>query len=157
MTAVYPGMFDPFTRGHLDIVTRGAALFDRLIVAAASNRASGRRLHTFREDFRARLIRETIADTLPNVTVMTMRGLLSDFCRAENAGAILRGVRGAADMERERDIAEIVKLAYPIEIVLLPAKPSLAHISATAVRALLDLGGDISHLVPETVEKLIKE
>ena len=151
--AVYPGVFDPVTLGHLDIIRRGAALFDRLIVAVASETD---KQPLFTTDERARMLRETTAE-IKNVAVDTYEGLTVDFVRKHGASVILRGLRQHSDFEYEYQLALTNRAIAAIETVFVMADEKVAYISSRLVREVAALGGDISPLVPPNVAKAIRK
>ncbi|WP_298526142.1 pantetheine-phosphate adenylyltransferase [uncultured Porphyromonas sp.] len=143
--ALYAGSFDPFTRGHADIVARGLDLFDEVIVAIGTNE-SKRNLFTAEE--RLQQISRYYADE-PRVRVMTYTGLTVSLAQELQVQALLRGVRSSTDMEYERTLADLNRHIADMETVLLPASQQLTHISSTVVRELLHYGGDVSAFLPE--------
>lgn len=152
-TAVYPGSFDPITLGHLDIVRRASQLFDRVIVAVIRN-PNKRGLFSLPE--RARLIEQATA-SIPNVQVDSFEGLLVDYCRAQGAQAVVKGLRGPGDVEGEFQMARLNRMmASDLETLFLVADPRFIHISSTFVREISALGGDVSAMVaPETLAALL--
>lgn len=147
-TAVCPGSFDPITVGHVDLVRRAARLFDGVIVAVA---ADAQKQHVFPLNERVEMAHAACAD-LDGVTVQSFEGLLVEFCRRHGATAIVKGLRGAADMAHEAQMQAInADLAPEIETVFLAASAQTAHISASMVRWLSDLGVDVSAYVPPKV------
>ncbi len=147
--AVYPGSFDPITNGHVDIIERGARLFDRIIVAVLVNSdkrplfSIEERVETAREVFRAE----------PKVEVDAFDGLLIDFARQRGASVIVRGLRAVSDFEYEFQMALMNRrLAPDIETVFMMPAEAYTYISSRLVREVFTLGGAIQGLVPETVE-----
>lgn len=133
-TAVCPGSFDPITVGHLDLAERAAALFDEVILCVMVN-SEKRPMFSLEE--RLELARAAAAH-LPNVRAEACAGLLADFARERGALALVKGVRGGADFDWERQLAQINRDLCPgLETVLLPARPEHTHISSTMVRELL--------------------
>lgn len=131
MKALYPGSFDPVTRGHMDIITRAAAVADQLIVAVLINTA---KQPLFDIEERVRFLQELTAD-MPHVTVDSFTGLLSVYAREHGIDCILRGVRSAADFEYETHMARINRqLTGGIDTWLLPADAGFSHVSGSAVR-----------------------
>lgn len=134
--AVYPGSFDPFTLGHLDIVKRAAAQFDEVIICVLFNfKKQG--LFTYEE--RVDLIRRTLAaeTSLTNVRVDSYNGLMVDYVRSVGATCMVKGVRTIADFEAESQLADINRMLAPeLETFLLPARPALAWISSTNAKEL---------------------
>lgn len=150
--AVYPGTFDPFTRGHEDLVRRGALMFDKLIVAIARSRG---KTPLFDLDERVEIAREILAP-YPNVEVTGFDSLLMDFVKARNARIIVRGLRAVSDFEYEFQMAGMNRKLYPdVETVFLTPADEYMFISATMVREIARLGGDISNFVhPQVIERL---
>ncbi len=143
--ALYPGSFDPFTLGHLSIAERALKLFDRLVIAIGYNIA--KKPHGPGEE-RLEAIRSCFPSE-PRVEVARYDGLTVDFARKIGACAIVRGIRGAADFEYEKTLADVNRDLDPeIETVFLPALPQLAHISSSAVRELQAYGHDASRYLP---------
>ncbi|MGQ0544145.1 MAG: pantetheine-phosphate adenylyltransferase [Betaproteobacteria bacterium] len=150
--AVYPGTFDPLTRGHEDLVRRAAALFDELIVGVANSRAK-RTFFTLEE--RVAMAREALAG-VRNVQVVGFDGLLIDFVRQHGARVVLRGLRAVSDFEYEFQLAGMNRSLYPdLETVFLTPSEQHMFISATLVREIAAFGGDVSKFVhPLVVERL---
>ncbi|SCF19834.1 pantetheine-phosphate adenylyltransferase [Micromonospora mirobrigensis] len=128
---VYPGTFDPFTAGHRDLVDRSRRLFDHVTVLVAVN--AGKQPARTGEQ-RAQEIRAALPADWGNVTVVAWSGLTADYCKRHAAAAIVRGVRNALDAERESQLAAMNE-ALGVPTVFLPARPELATVSSTAVRA----------------------
>ncbi|MEZ6005228.1 MAG: pantetheine-phosphate adenylyltransferase [Planctomycetota bacterium] len=151
--AVFPGTFDPFTSGHLDLCERGLRLFPRLVVGVAQHHSKG---HLFSPEQRVELIRACTAH-LPGLEVRLMSGLLVEGCRELGARAILRGVRTAADLDYERQMGLTNRAMLPeVETVLLLSAPEHAHISSTLVRQIAQMGGDVAPFVPAPVLELLQ-
>lgn len=142
---MYAGSFDPFTRGHEDIVARGLKLFDRVVIAIGVNE-SKRSLYTSEQ--RLRQIKHFYKNE-PRVEVCVYTGLTVDFAREMGISNLLRGVRSSTDMEYERTLADLNRHIASMETVLLPASQRLTHISSTVVRELLHFGGDVSDFLPK--------
>ncbi len=133
-TAVCPGSFDPVTVGHLDLVERAAAIFDKVIVCVMVN---SEKRPMFSSDERLALIRAAIAH-LPNAEAEVWSGLLADFARQRGACALVKGVRGSVDFDWEMQLAQINRDLLPqLDTVLLPARPEHLHISSTMAREML--------------------
>jgi len=145
--AVFPGTFDPPTVGHLDIVTRAAAAFDELIVATGVNQSKNR---LFGPQERIEMLTELIAP-FPNVRVGTFDGLLVDYCRAEGAGVIVKGLRSAADYDYELQMAQLNRRMTGVDTFFLPTAPENAFISSSWVKEIARLGGDVSTFVTPAV------
>ena len=145
---VYPGTFDPITRGHEDLVRRASTLFDEMIVAVADSR--GKRPF-FDVDERVAMAKETLA-AFPNVRVEGFSGLLMDFLRKHDAKIILRGLRAVSDFEYEFQMAGMNRNLYPdVETLFLTPAEQYMFISATMVREIASLGGDVSPFVSPVV------
>ena len=152
--AIFPGSFDPPTLGHLDIIHRAAAMFDVLIVALLENPSKH---PTFSTAERVAMIRKAIRP-LENVQVESFHGLLADYARTRQARVIVRGVRGGADLEYERQMADTNRhLNGSIDTIFLTPSPAVAHISSTLVRDIARLGGSVRGLVPEAIETALAE
>lgn len=147
MKALFPGTFDPPTVGHLDIVTRAAAAFDELIVATGVNQSKNR---LFEPQERIEMLTELVAP-FPNVRIGTFDGLLVDYCRAEGAGVIVKGLRSAADYDYELQMAQLNRRMTGVDTVFLPTAPENAFISSSWVKEIARLGGDVSTFVTPTV------
>jgi len=146
--AVYPGTFDPLTRGHEDLVRRASRLFDTLVLGIADSRAK-RTFFTLEE--RIGMAREVLAD-VKNVTIVGFSGLLTDFVRAQNARVVLRGLRAVSDFEYEFQLAGMNRALNPeFETVFLTPGEQHMFISATLVREIATLGGDVSKFVHPVV------
>ena len=143
--AIFPGSFDPFTRGHYNIVERGLPLFDRLIIGIGRNTTKAA-LYTLEE--RQKQIEILFANE-PRVEVRIYDVLTADFAQQVGANYILRGVRTVADFEYERTIAEVNKRLIQIETVLLFADTETATISSSLVRELKAFGKDVTDFLPE--------
>lgn len=153
--AVYPGTFDPFTRGHEDLVRRAARLFAHVVVGIAESH-SKRPIFPLEE--RVEMARELVKD-MPNVKIVGFDGLLMDFLRERNARVILRGLRAVSDFEYEFQMAGMNRSLHPdIETLFLTPGEQYMFISATMVREIASLGGDVSKFVhPLVAEKLIEK
>ena len=143
--ALFPGSFDPFTNGHLDVVRRGTALFDHIIVAIGNNSSKQRYLPV--EQMIA-LFQEVFRDE-PRVSVEAYKGLTADFARERNARFLLRGLRNTTDFEYENTIAQANRHVNPeLETVFLITSPALAAISSTIIREIHRFGGNVNDFVP---------
>ena len=144
---VCPGSFDPVTLGHLDIIERAAGLFGDVVVAVGRN-ASKSALFTPQE--RVLMLRQACA-AWPGVTVTLFGGLLVDFCREEQIGAIVKGVRSASDYDYELRMAQMNARLTGVDTVLLPTAPQWSFVSSSLVREVALLGGDVSSFLPAEV------
>ena len=147
--AVFPGSFDPITKGHESIVRRCLPLFDEIVVGIGYN---SNKHYYFSQDRREHFIRKTFEGE-SRIKVMRYSGLTVSFCKEIGARFILRGLRTSADYEFERAIAQMNRSMDPdIETMFVVADPSLSHISSTIVRDILLYQGDISAFVPDAVQ-----
>lgn len=151
--AVYPGSFDPVTNGHLDIIERGAGLFDKLIVAVAKNPGK-EPLFTLEERI---LMLEKSLSRFSNVEVSCFRGLLVDFAREQQASAILRGLRALSDFEYEFQMASVNRKIGDIETVFMMTSNEYAYLSSSAVKEVASLGGCVKGFVPGHVMEMLME
>jgi pantetheine-phosphate adenylyltransferase len=152
--ALFPGSFDPPTLGHLDIVRRGAQLFDALTVAVA---AHATKPGLFSVEERIALL-EACVEGLEGVRVVAIDGLLVDACRDLGADVVLRGVRGARDFDYEVEMARTNRaLRAELDTVLLATSPEVGHVSSTLVRQIASLGGAVEGLVPPAVARALRE
>jgi pantetheine-phosphate adenylyltransferase len=148
-SALYPGSFDPFTRGHEDIARRAAGIFDRLVIAVAANSS---KKPIFDVQQRVELARGVLAD-LENIEVVSYSGLTVEFARGRGLPVIVRGLRAVSDFELEFQLANMGRHLEPgIETVFLVPKEQYTFISSTLVREIATLGGDVSHFVHPLVE-----
>ncbi len=152
--AVYPGTFDPLTRGHEDLVRRASTLFDALIVGVADSHAK-RTFFTMQE--RVEMAREVLTG-VKNLKVVGFSGLLIEFIRQHDARVVLRGLRAVSDFEYEFQLAGMNRSLYPdFETIFLTPSEQHMFISATLVREIASLGGDVSKFVDPLVAKRLKE
>jgi pantetheine-phosphate adenylyltransferase len=153
--AIYPGSFDPITKGHLDIIKRALTIFEHVRVAVAHNpdKPSG----LFTPDERCEMIRETVADLGDGISVDTFHGLLIDYAHQVDAGTIIRGLRAVADFEYEFQMTLMNRhLADDVETVFLMADKSHFYTSSSLVKEVCAFGGDITPFVPGKVaERLV--
>jgi len=145
--AIFPGSFDPLTLGHQDIILRGLALFDELIIAIGINTDKN---YMFSLEERKKFIVDTFKNE-PRIKVDTYQGLTVEFCKKMDAGFILRGLRNAGDLEFEKAIAHTNRQLSEIETVFLLTSSGKSHISSTIVRDVMKNGGDYTGLVPDPV------
>ncbi|MCX7890991.1 MAG: pantetheine-phosphate adenylyltransferase [Burkholderiales bacterium] len=148
--AIYPGTFDPLTRGHEDLVRRASKLFEEVVVGVADSRA---KKPFFTAEERVTMAREALA-AYPNVSVHGFSGLLRDFVRAQGGRVILRGLRAVSDFEYEFQMAGMNRALIPeVETVFLTPDEKYMFVSATIVREIAVLGGDASPFVPPAVQQ----
>ena len=154
VTAIYPGSFDPVTNGHLDLIQRGAMIFDKLIVAVSQNIEKD---PLFAVKERVEMI-EAVTFEHKNVEIDIFDGLLMDYARAKNARVILRGIRAVSDYEYELQMAHMNRRLSPeMETVMLTSREAHSYISSRLVKEVISLGGDIRGLVPRFVEKRLRQ
>lgn len=144
--AVFPGSFDPLTKGHEDIIKRALPLFDKIIIAIGTHHE---KKGLFSIEERSCFIQNCFIDQ--NIEVQSYVGLTGDFCKLVGAKFIIRGLRNSLDFEYEKDIAQNNKILFDIDTIFFISEPSIAHISSTIVREIYHHGGDISLLVPNSV------
>ena len=145
--AIYPGTFDPITNGHLDVIRRGSALFDELVVAVGEN-PEKEALLSLAE--RTQIIREVVAE-MPAVRVETYSGLTVDFAKKLGAAAILRGIRNSSDLQFEFQVALTNRVVAGVETIFIMTNPEFAFVSSSLIRQIAGMGGDVSALVPAQV------
>jgi pantetheine-phosphate adenylyltransferase len=151
--AVCPGSFDPVTNGHMDIIGRSAGLFDEVIVAVLINDA---KTGFFTVDERMALLRESTA-AYDNVRIESFRGLLVDFCRARDAGIVVKGMRAVSDFDYELQMAQMNMGLAGVETLFMPTNPLYSYLSSSLVKVVAKWGGDISAHVPEPVRVRLVE
>jgi len=152
-TAVYPGSFDPITNGHIDVIKRGARVFDKVIVAVADNPA---KQALFTKEERVEMIRE-VSKPYRNVEVDSFDGLVVDYVHRKKAGVILRGIRTISDFEYEYQMALTNRtFAGDIETVFVMTHEEYSFVSSRLIKEAVSMGGDVSSFVPKDVEKRLK-
>lgn len=151
--AVYPGTFDPMTKGHFDLIQRGAKLYDKLIVAVAASSSKDGAMFSAEE--RLEMIAEDVLSSgLDNVEIKVLDTLLVDFCRREGARVVIRGVRVYSDFEYEFQMALTNRrLAPEIETLFMMPSENLSYVTASTVREIVRYGGDIDSFVTDAVKK----
>jgi len=157
-TAACPGSFDPVTHGHLDVVARAAALFDEVVVLVVPNPSKRGVLPPER---RAALLEEVLPDALGEAAgrvrvELVPGGLLVDACREAGAACVVKGVRGASDVDAEVPQALMNRHLSGLETLLLPADPRWQHVASSLVREIARLGGDVDDLVPPAVARAVR-
>jgi len=144
--ALFPGSFDPFTKGHEDIVLRGLKLFDEIVIAIGYNSAKSQRY--FKIEFMQEKIKACFA-AYPSIKVATFSELTAEFARKNNARFLLRGLRNTTDFEYENSIAQVNRQLNPeLESVFLITSPQFAAISSSVIREVHRYGGDVSPFLP---------
>jgi pantetheine-phosphate adenylyltransferase len=152
--AVCPGSFDPVTNGHVDVITRAAALYDELVVAVLVNPGKA---GLFDVEERMGLLREAVVD-VPNVTVDRFEGLLVDYCRHRDIPVIVKGLRAVGDFEYELQMAQMNRELAGVETLFMPTAPQVGHLSSSLVKQIARFGGDVSTLVPKAVnDRLVSQ
>jgi pantetheine-phosphate adenylyltransferase len=149
--AVCPGSFDPVTLGHLDVIRRARSMFDEVVVVVAHN-AAKRPLLAVEE--RVALVRKAVAD-IPGVSVAPWDGLLADFLRDAGANAVVKGLRGGADVDAELGMALLNRHLSGVETVFVPGDGALAHVASSLVKDVARHGGSIDDLVPPGVAEAV--
>jgi pantetheine-phosphate adenylyltransferase len=150
--AVCPGSFDPVTRGHLDVIGRAAALVEEVVVAVGAN---GSKRAWFTREERVAMLEEACAEW-PNVRVALFDGLLVDFCRAEGVGAVVKGLRSAADFAYELPMAQMNAHLAGVDTVFVAATPDWSYVSSSLVREVAGLGGDVSAFLTPAVAEHVR-
>lgn len=146
--AIYPGSFDPVTKGHVDVIKRASKMFDRLVVGVLINRAKN---PLFSIDERVTMLEEIFKD-FDNIEIVSFEGLLVDYCHNNNISTIVRGLRAVTDFEYELQIAQTNRVIAPdIDTVFLTTSLEYAYLSSSVVKEIAAYGGNIQPLVPETV------
>jgi len=150
--AIYPGSFDPVTNGHLDVIERGRKLFDEVIVAVAQNEE---KQALFSLEERLELLKESIGK-IDNVRIAKFEGLLVEFAMAQQANAVIRGLRAVSDFEFEFQMALMNrKLETAVETIFLMPKEEYTYLSSRIIKEIARLGGDVSGFVPRAVAKAL--
>ncbi|HUR59079.1 MAG TPA: pantetheine-phosphate adenylyltransferase [Opitutaceae bacterium] len=150
---IYPGTFDPITYGHLDVLSRAAKLFDRITVAVAE---SAGKTPLFTPEERVAMVQANVSK-FSHVTVTTFTGLLVEFCMAQKADAIIRGLRALSDFEFEFNMALMNRHLEPkLETLFVMPNEQFSYTSSTLVKQVAKFGGDVAHFVPPNVAKALK-
>ena len=150
--AVCPGSFDPITYGHIDIIARASAHFDEVVVAVLENRTKSS-LFTVAE--RIEMIRATTSN-LHNVTVDSWSGLLVDYCKSNSIQAIVKGLRAVTDFDYELQMAQVNLQGSGVETMFMATAPTHSFLSSSLVKELAHYGGDVSTMVPASVNEALK-
>ena len=153
--AVYPGTFDPITKGHLDVLERAQRLFDKVVIAVAANTGKA---PLFSVEERVALAEESVKTLKTAPEVMSFNGLLVDFVQSQGACAIVRGLRAVSDFEFEFQMALMNrKLRQEVETIFLMPRESYTYLSSSIIREVAKLGGDFSNFVTPNIEVALKE
>ena len=150
---VCPGSFDPVTNGHLDVFARASRLFENVIVAVMVNR---NKQGLFSSQERIEMVKETVAH-LPNVKVEGFEGLLADFCKQRDIGAIVKGLRAVSDFDYEIGMAQLNRGLTSVETLFIATNPEFGYLSSSVVKDVASFQGDVSGLVPPAVAVRLKE
>lgn len=153
LTVVCPGSFDPVTNGHLDVFARASRLFGNVIVAVMVNR---NKQGLFSSQERIDMVKETVAH-LPNVKVEGFEGLLADFCKQRDIGAIVKGLRAVSDFDYEIGMAQLNRGLTSVETLFIATNPEFGYLSSSVVKDVASFQGDVSGLVPPAVAVRLKE
>jgi pantetheine-phosphate adenylyltransferase len=152
---IYPGTFDPITYGHLDVLSRAARLFDRVTVAVAVTAGAGKSL-LFSAEQRVEMLAPNVVG-LPNVSITTFSGLLVEFCMAQKADAIIRGLRALSDFEFEFNMALMNRhLEAEVETLFVMPNEQFSYTSSTLVKQVARFGGNVQNFVPANVAEALK-
>jgi pantetheine-phosphate adenylyltransferase len=151
--AIYPGSFDPVTYGHLDIIGRAASLFPRLVVAVVGNPS---KQPMFSTDERVTMLVAETAALDPSIEVVAFEGLLVDLCAELGIATLVKGLRGAGDLEVELRMAQTNLQIGDVETVFLATAPERSHLASSFVREIGRLGGRLDHAVPPAVERAVR-
>jgi pantetheine-phosphate adenylyltransferase len=154
--AIYPGSFDPITNGHVDLVKRTLRVFDKVIVAIATNPDKDRCLFTVEE--RLKMVKEVFADLQGRVQTDSFQGLLVDYAERKHSTVVIRGLRAVSDFEYEFQMAMMNHRLKPqLETLFMMTGESEFYTSSRLVKEVVSLGGDVSGLVPDNVLKMLKQ
>jgi pantetheine-phosphate adenylyltransferase len=153
LTALCPGTFDPVTNGHLDIIGRASETFESVIVGALENPS---KQPMFSLEERVAMLKEACSG-MPNVTVVSFRGLLVDFAKSQGGAAIVKGLRAVSDYEYEIQMAQMNHRLAGVETLFMPTSPNWSFLSSSLVKEVAQLGGNVSGLVPEHVRAALDD
>lgn len=153
--AVCPGSFDPVTNGHIDIISRTAALFDEVVVAIGVNKSKAS-ARLFSAEERMSML-ETACAEFPNVTVAGFDGLLTSFCEQNGIKAIVKGLRAVSDFDYELQMAQMNSSLVDVETIFIPTSPEYSFLASSLVKEVATFGGDVSSLVPPFVLERLTE
>ncbi|WP_344134820.1 pantetheine-phosphate adenylyltransferase [Saccharopolyspora halophila] len=150
--AVCPGSYDPVTNGHLDIIERASKLFDEVVVAVLINKS---KKSLFDVDERIDMLREVTAQW-PNVRIDSWHGLLVDYCKANEIGAIVKGLRAVSDFDYELQMAQMNQQLSGVETMFMSTNPLYSFLASSLVKEVATYGGDVSSLLPPTIEERVR-
>jgi pantetheine-phosphate adenylyltransferase len=153
LTALCPGMFDPVTNGHLDIVERASRLFDLVVVAVVENPSKE---PLFAPEERVTMLKEAV-DGMQNVQVESFTGLLVDYASRKDAKIIVKGLRAVSDFDYELQMAQMNHRLAGVETCFVPTSPKWSYLSSSLVKEIAGYGADVSGLVPDTVRERLQE
>lgn len=151
--AVCPGSYDPVTNGHLDIIERASGLFDEVVVAVLINKS---KKGLFSVDERLDMLREVTAPW-PNVRIDSWHGLLVDYCKANEIGAIVKGLRAVSDFDYELQMAQMNQQLSGVETMFMSTNPLYSFLASSLVKEVATYGGDVSNLLPPKIERRLRE
>ena len=151
--AVCPGSYDPVTNGHLDIIERAAGLFDEVVVAVLVNKS---KKSLFSVDERLEMLRE-VTSQWPNVRIDSWHGLLVDYCKANEIGAIVKGLRAVSDFDYELQMAQMNQQLSGVETMFMSTNPLYSFLASSLVKEVATYGGDVSNLLPPKIERRLRE
>ena len=154
-SAIYPGTFDPMTNGHLDIIKRASNIFDEVIVAVLDNKAKS---PLFSVDERVNILKKALKD-IPNVSVESFGGLLSDYCKEKNVYVVVRGLRAVTDFEYELQLSQMNRKLSDnkLDTVFFNTSLEYSYLSSSSVKEIAQFNGDLSPFVPDFVAKMLQE
>ncbi len=152
--AVYPGTFDPITKGHLDVINRAQKLFSKIVILVAHHNEKN---PLFTVEDRRKMIKESVRG-MKNVKVDSYDGLLVDYAKKKNIRVVIRGLRAISDFEYEFQMALMNrKLSPEVETIFLVPHESFTYLSSSLIKEIIEVGGNISHFVPPVVNKFLKK
>jgi len=153
--AIFPGSFDPITNGHLDVINRGMKLFDELIIAVGRSPVKNQ---LFTPEERVEMISELIdKKKMPGVSVESFEGLMVEYATGKKADVILRGLRSLTDVQYEFQLAMTNRAVAGIETIFIMTSEQYGFTSSTLIREIATLGGDLSNLIPKSIQKRLKK
>ncbi len=152
--AVYPGTFDPITKGHIDVISRARKLFSKIIILIAHHNEKD---PLFSVEERKKMIKESVRG-MKNVEVDSYDGLLVDYAKKKNVRVVIRGLRAISDFEYEFQMALMNRKISPeVETIFFVPHESYTYLSSSLIKEIISVGGDVSHFVPQVVKKFLKK